>query len=378
MRRSPALLGLPLLAAAVLASGSPAHAVSVAPPRVPPGTTAGYVVFDRQSGKIVAHRNARRQFRSASVIKILLAVDFLERTKKVSAGDLELLKVMLRSSDDDAASAFWNRGGKGQIVVRMARKLGLTETTPPPAAKPGFWGYVSFSARDVVTTYRYLLDTARPDIRQLVLGHLRAATPCGTDGFDQTFGIPSAVPRPWAVKQGWSGFGTVPPVKCKATRSTTHSLTPATQRTTPQPPSTKTQRTSPQPQPATGQPATTQSQPLPAAQPVAPAVAAAHIVAPRKGGAGQLTQWTASVGELTGRTASGGELAGRTASGGELAGRTASVPDLGRPVLHTTGLVGPGERYILVLLTAHPAGGTWTDSVKRINRLTAALYRSLL
>ncbi|TMR98485.1 hypothetical protein [Nonomuraea basaltis] len=257
------------------------------PPRVPAGTTAAWVVFDRQAGKFVAARNAHRKYRSASVIKILIAIDYLERRKSVPAADAKLLKVMLRSSDDDAASAFWDRGGKGRIVVRMARKLGLADTAPPPASRPGFWGYSSLSAYDIVRTYRYLLDTADAQVRDTILGHLRRSTPCGTDGFDQTFGIPDAIPRPWAVKQGWSGFGTTPPIRCDARA----------------------------------------------------------VAAP--------ISWIAQH---------------ATGSG---------VPDYGRPVLYTTGLVGKGERYVMAMLTAQPAGSTWSASVKRITALTRGLYRSV-
>jgi hypothetical protein len=207
--------------------------------------------------------------------------------KKVPAADAKLLKAMLRASDDDAASAFWDRNGKGRIIERTARRLGLADTTPPPASKPGFWGYVSLSAYDIVRTYRYLLDTADARVRDTILGHLRRATPCGADGFDQTFGIPDGVPGPWAVKQGWSGFGLTPPVKCDA-RS---------------------------------------------------ASAPISVVARRALRSG--------------------------------------VPDYGRPVLHTTGLVGKGERYVMAVLTAHPAGGTWSGSVKRITTITRDLYRSL-
>lgn len=265
-----------------------AQPIVVAAPKIPAGTTAGYVLFDRQTGKIVAHRNAHRKFRSASVIKILIATDYLETHKSVPAADARLLKIMLRSSDDDAASTLWNRGGKGKIVQRMARKLRLGDTAPPPSSKPGFWGYASLSAHDIVTTYRYLLDTADPKVRDLILGHLRHATPCGTDGFDQFFGIPRALPKPWAVKQGWSGFGEVPPVKCSNVSGASASITNVA---------------------------------LKAAQ--------------------------------------------------------ARVPDLGRPVLHTTGLVGKNERYIVALLTAHPAGGTWNDSVRRVTRLTSDLLKKI-
>ncbi|GAA4917554.1 hypothetical protein HD597_005710 [Nonomuraea thailandensis] len=295
MRIKP-LAVVPVVMAALAA---PAHAAeAAAPPRVPAGTTAAWVVFDRQAGKIVATRNAHRKYRSASVVKILIAIDYLERRKSVPAADAKLLKVMLRSSDDDAASAFWDRLGKGQIIVRQARRLGLSDTTPPPASYPGFWGYTSLSAYDIVRTYRYLLDRAEPRVRDTILGHLRRSTPCGTDGFDQTFGIPDGVPRPWAVKQGWSGFGTTPPVRCDARTAAVSYRSDAA---------------------ATGAP----------------------------------ISWIAQRATGTG------------------------VPDYGRPVLHTTGLAGQGDRYVLAVLTAHPAGGTWSSSVKRTTTLTRDLYRSV-
>ncbi|MFG1968730.1 hypothetical protein ACGFJC_05365 [Nonomuraea fuscirosea] len=293
MRIKP-LAAVPLAAvtAATFAAPAAAHAgAQAAPPRVPAGTTAAWVVFDRQAGKIVATRNAHRKYRSASVVKILIAIDYLERRKSVPAADARLLRIMLRSSDDDAASTFWDRLGKGQIIVRQARRLGLSDTTPPPASKPGFWGYTSLSAYDIVRTYRYLLDRADARVRNTILTHLRHSTPCGTDGFDQTFGIPDALPRPWAVKQGWSGFGTTPPVRC--------------------------------------------------------------------GGGGGARAVGAPISWIAQRA---------TGSG---------VPDYGRPVLHSTGLAGKGDRYVMAVLTAHPAGGTWSASVKRITTITRDLYRDV-
>ncbi|MBF8190813.1 hypothetical protein ITP53_34930 [Nonomuraea sp. K274] len=278
------LAAVPLVVAAL---ATPAQAAEAKPIRVPAGTTAAWVVYDRQAGKFVATRNAHRKYRSASVVKILIAIDYLERRKSVPAADARLLKVMLRASDDDAASAFWDRGGKGQIIVRTARKLGLADTAPPPASKPGFWGYTSLSAYDIVRTYRYLLDRADARVRDTILGHLRRSTPCGADGFDQTFGIPDGVPRPWAVKQGWSGFGTTPPVRCDAKAT---------------------------------------SAPI---------------------------SWIAQRASRSG------------------------VPDYGRPVLYTSGLAGKGDRFVMAVLTAHPAGGTWSGSVKRITTLTRDLYRSV-
>ncbi|GAA3425910.1 hypothetical protein GCM10018953_30930 [Streptosporangium nondiastaticum] len=338
MIRSLALLTatLPLLASAV-----PASAATPAAPHVPAGVAAGYAVFDRQTGRLTAHRDAHRRFRSASVVKIMIAIDYLESHRKVPARDLALLKVMLRVSDDDAASAFWDRGGKGRLIERTARKLGLTDTAPPPADKPGFWGYTSLSALDTVRVYRYLLDRAEPRVSDLILGHLRRAGQCGSDGFDQYFGIPRGVARPWAVKQGWSGYGLRPPVRCRPS--------------------------SPAAPGAPGSPGSpgSQSVPVPSAVP-----AAAEAPAPPGRPAGA----PAPAGPVSGVPV---PVAPADAAGPAAPGSAPRiVPDYGRPVLHTTGLVGPKERWIMVLLTAYPAGTSWQRSTSQITRLAREVYRA--
>ncbi|GIH25662.1 lipoprotein [Acrocarpospora phusangensis] len=186
------------------------------PVLVPKGVTAGYVVFDRQARKVTVFRNVHKRFRSASVVKLLIAIDHLE---DVAKPDLALLQPMLRVSDDNAATALWRRGGQGKIILRMSKRLGLTDTGPPPADKPGFWGYTAISALDIAKVYRYLLEKAEPKVRDTIMTQLRKAGQCGSDGFDQFFGIPRAVPKPWAVKQGWSGYGSVPPSTCVRARA---------------------------------------------------------------------------------------------------------------------------------------------------------------
>jgi hypothetical protein len=118
---------------------------------------------------------------------------------------------MLRSSDDEAASELWARDGWETIVTRMADRLGLTDTEPP--ADRRVWGYTATSALDVARIYGYLLNEADPAVSEFIIGNLRRATACAADGYDQYFGIPSAVDEPWAVKQGWSGYDEVVPGK---------------------------------------------------------------------------------------------------------------------------------------------------------------------
>jgi hypothetical protein len=253
-------------------------------PRVPAGMTAGYMIYDREIGRAAIQFNTHHRFRSASVVKILIALDYLRSRgtdAEIPAGDLTVLRSMLRSSDDDAATALWTRGGRTRVIRRMTAALRLTDTLPPPAGRPGFWGYTAISAADVVRIYVYLLDPAHRRYGDFIIGNLRHAAQCAADGFDQYFGIPRAIPRPWAVKQGWSGYGSVPPQRC--VRTHTSAYRPAY---------------------------------------------ASHVPA----------------------------------------------VDLDRPVLHTTGTVGAGNRRIVVVLSLQPPGASWRGSAARLTAFTKAVY----
>jgi hypothetical protein len=200
------------MSTAALAVGPAAAAPQFAQPDGASGSSVAFMVFDRASGQPILEAKAHKRFRSASLVKLLIALDYLQTRDPdsvIPAEDLALLESMLRSSDDTAASILWVRGGFEEIVERVVPELGLTDTAPPVDRR--IWGYTAISAADVVKTYLYILDEAAPSIRDFILGNLREATRCATDGFDQYFGIPRAVPRPWAIKQGWSGYGAMPP-----------------------------------------------------------------------------------------------------------------------------------------------------------------------
>jgi hypothetical protein len=197
-------------AAAVAMSGEAVAAPAADAVELPEGMTASYLVLDRTTGASWG-MDEHKQYRSASVVKLFIALDYLETRGPdhvIPPEDLALLEPMLRSSNDDAASTLWVRDGWEQIVVRSVARIGLTDTAPPE--QRGKWGYTAISAADVVKTYQYILTQAHPNYRDFIMGNLRQATRCAADTFDQSFGIPSALPRPWAVKQGWSGYGAAP------------------------------------------------------------------------------------------------------------------------------------------------------------------------
>jgi hypothetical protein len=188
------------------ATAAPARATQA---EVPAGVTAGVAVFDRTTGTFTERLNENQQFRSASVVKLLIALDYLRTRdpRTLPAADRARLDSMLRSSDDKAAGYYWDLGGRTAIIDRTVAQLGLTDTANPPAGLEAYWGYVALSAADAVRIYRHILDTASAPVRDYVMGNLRQSTRCGTDGFDQQFGVAGSFERPWAVKQGWSGFG---------------------------------------------------------------------------------------------------------------------------------------------------------------------------
>lgn len=197
----------PVPAAVAAADAAAAQAAATGPAMV-----SGYAVYDRQRRVYTQWHLGNKRFRSASVVKLLIALDVLwhRNPAEVSPADRGRLARMLRSSDDNAANYFWVRRGQRQIVQRMARRIGLNNTVPPPPSLAGWWGYTAMTPRDAARTYWFILERARVPVRNAIMWQLHHATPRGTDGFHQNFGF-LTFPAPRSAKQGWSGFGGRPP-----------------------------------------------------------------------------------------------------------------------------------------------------------------------
>jgi hypothetical protein len=165
---------------------------------VEPATTLGAVVYDQQTGTFPLEYNADRPFRSASLVKLLIAIEILENG--AGGEDRDRIFRMLAMSDDDLASMLWVREGGSDLVTRTSAELGLTGVRPPEV--PGQWGEVVVTPRDVAAIYRYVL-TMQPADRKLIVNALGQAPRHAADGFDQYFGIPDGLDATWAVKQGW-------------------------------------------------------------------------------------------------------------------------------------------------------------------------------
>lgn len=170
---------------------------------VEPNTTLGAVVYDRTTSTELLSVDADRQFRSASLVKLLIAIDALRR----GAGDAQREQIarMLSMSDDNIASSLWVQGGPG-IITRMVALIGLQGTEPPEQA--GKWGEVKLTAHDLVLVYQYIMNNLAPADHALIVDALAQAPQHAADGFDQYFGIPDGLNTQWAIKQGWGNNST--------------------------------------------------------------------------------------------------------------------------------------------------------------------------
>jgi hypothetical protein len=193
------------------AAGPDPLAAAVAAAAGPPGPAqVGVAVLDRTTGRLTLGRLGTVPFLSASVVKLVTAVDVLRRAEigqgTVSPAQRALIRRALTASDDTAMNALWQQFGGPRTVTELAGWAHLRDTrAPAPTAQ---WAETKLSARDVVATYAYVFKALNPVDRKLVLDSLRAATPAGADGFDQSFGLLSAPRRPGvAAKQGWMTAG---------------------------------------------------------------------------------------------------------------------------------------------------------------------------
>ncbi len=171
------------------------------------GIEVSIAVIDRElDDEAVNGAAADTPIFGASLVKLFLADNLLQRQRAgefaLSAQDRSLLEAMLVSSDDAAADSLYSRFGGEAMVSEVAQRYRLPSVAP--TAEAGSWELTTMSARDVARYYDRFLTTLPTADRDYVVGLLRASTMIARDGFDQFFGIPTALPGlTLAIKQGW-------------------------------------------------------------------------------------------------------------------------------------------------------------------------------
>jgi hypothetical protein len=168
---------------------------------IDPGVAVGIVMVSRDAPHCTSSHNGTETFPTASVVKLLIAIDVLGSGKSTD-GTADRVVRMLSLSDDDIASDLWVHNGGGGIVTRTKSLINLPSLSPPD--NPQSWGSTRIDALDVARIWRYILDDAPEAVRGPILTGTGGAKERAADGFDQYFGIPNGLPKAsWWIKQGW-------------------------------------------------------------------------------------------------------------------------------------------------------------------------------
>jgi hypothetical protein len=147
-------------------------------------------------------RHLHRTFVSASVVKAMLLVAYLRKLaaehRGLGAGSRSLLVPMIHVSDNNAATAVWERDGDRRLRA-LARRAGMTDFSIQ-----GIWANAQISAADQARYFFEMESLIPPRFRRFanhLLSHIA--------GYE-SWGIPAvARPRGWTVffKGGWRGTG---------------------------------------------------------------------------------------------------------------------------------------------------------------------------
>lgn len=191
-------------------TGLAAAAADAAEDAASTSTDLAVAVLDRATGEVAVGDRGAEPFYTASLSKVVVAVDMLDRRRLeglvVTEGDLDLVRQALGPSDDSAMNALWSRFDGAAAAGRVSARLQLKGTTNP--RDPSQWGEMSVPAADTVRIWQYILDEMPGADRDLLISAMAAAPPRARDGFAQAFGLLSPAVNgpagPGAVaKQGW-------------------------------------------------------------------------------------------------------------------------------------------------------------------------------
>lgn len=167
-------------------------------------------VLDRATGELAVGARGNESFYAASLSKIVLAVDILDRRRyeglTVTETDLDLIRRALGPSDDSAMNVLWTRFDGVGAAARVSPRAGLTGTTAPHDRSQ--WGEMTTTAADVTRLWGYVLEVMLPEDGAFIVDAMATAPPLARDGFDQRFGLLApAITGPGGpgavAKQGW-------------------------------------------------------------------------------------------------------------------------------------------------------------------------------
>jgi hypothetical protein len=167
--------------------------------------TDGWVSWamqDLRTGKIYGSRNMGSTSTTASLVKAWIGADFLRRSAEAgrtpNATRMRQVTIMIRDSDNEAASALWAVLGQQASTKRMIRICGMTDSRADSN-----WSLTRLSPRDITRLGACILDgrAAGPKWTSFLVKEMRLVRGVGNFGIRKAF--PAEVAKTIAIKNGW-------------------------------------------------------------------------------------------------------------------------------------------------------------------------------
>lgn len=159
---------------------------------------AAIAVYDRKK-KITCQWRQKKHFDSASIVKVTILSAYLRKKHgKLSKNDRALAWKMITKSDNDAATALWNKTGRASIKGFL-HAAGMGSTTLDPA---GHWGLTQVTANNELKLLGLVTRDNKVighNSRKYVLYLMKHVTK------SQRWGTPAGTPKHVTVhvKNGW-------------------------------------------------------------------------------------------------------------------------------------------------------------------------------
>ncbi|WP_433080670.1 hypothetical protein ACQP1P_43750 [Dactylosporangium sp. CA-052675] len=143
--------------------------------RKQPGTF-GIVVRDRQTGQVWRAGDTKATTWTASTIKLAIATDLLERQQAkaitLAAADRANLDKALINSDNEAATALWNKFDGPGMLERFKARFGMGDLAVIDGYDT-FWRNLECSAEDLQSLMTYVLEKLDATSRTYLVTTLR-------------------------------------------------------------------------------------------------------------------------------------------------------------------------------------------------------------
>ncbi|MFF5144896.1 serine hydrolase [Streptomyces sp. NPDC013157] len=167
----------------------------------PARVTAAVLDLDGTGGEPAVYGDDT-PYDTASIVKVdILAAMLLharDHRRALTARESAEAEVMIRDSDNTAATALWRAIGEAPGLASANERLGLTSTQGGPG---GLWGLTRTTAADQIRLLRAIFGTGATPLD--TASRNRIGTLMTEIATDQSWGVSAAADAGWALKNGW-------------------------------------------------------------------------------------------------------------------------------------------------------------------------------